>query len=209
MDPLADYGALNGLARSRVSTRLLADHWEDLLRMAGSLATGAVRASEVLRVLQGGGRPTTLGRALAEYGRIAKTLHLLAFVDADESYRRQIGAQLSLQESRHRLARKVFHGQRGELRQRYREGQEDQLGVLGLVVNAIVLCYLGRRWPGCAPPASRSQTPTWRGCHRSATPTSTCSAATTSRPAHRLAVCGRSAILTSPTTNPTSSRTRW
>src|SRR5262249_2878859 len=28
---------------------------------------------------------------------------------------------------------------RGELRQRYREGQEDQLGALGLVVNMIVL----------------------------------------------------------------------
>jgi TnpA family transposase len=139
MDPLADYGALNGLARSRITTRLIADNWEDLLRVAGSLATGAVRASDLLRVLQGGGRPTTLGRAIAEYGRIAKTLHLLAFVDADESYRRQVGAQLSLQESRHRLARKVFHGQRGELRQRYREGQEDQLGALGLVLNAIVL----------------------------------------------------------------------
>ncbi len=33
----------------------------------------------------------------------------------------------------------MFHGQRGQLRQRYREGQEDQLGALGLVVNAIVL----------------------------------------------------------------------
>ncbi len=30
-------------------------------------------------------------------------------------------------------------GSGGELRQRYREGQEDQLGALGLVVNAIVL----------------------------------------------------------------------
>jgi len=37
------------------------------------------------------------------------------------------------------LARAVFHGKRGELRQRYREGQEDQLGALGLVVNMIVL----------------------------------------------------------------------
>jgi len=36
-------------------------------------------------------------------------------------------------EGRHSLARAIFHGQRGELRQRYREGQEDQLGVLGLV----------------------------------------------------------------------------
>jgi len=33
----------------------------------------------------------------------------------------------------------LFHGKRGELRQRYREGQEDQLGALGLVVNVIVL----------------------------------------------------------------------
>ncbi|WP_242417929.1 transposase, partial [Frankia sp. CpI1-P] len=37
------------------------------------------------------------------------------------------------------LARKIFHGQRGELRQAYREGQEDQLGALGLVLNAVVL----------------------------------------------------------------------
>ena len=33
----------------------------------------------------------------------------------------------------------MFHGKRGELRQLYREGQEDQLGALGLVVNMIVL----------------------------------------------------------------------
>ena len=33
----------------------------------------------------------------------------------------------------------VFHGKRGERRKRYREGQEDQLGALGLVVNIIVL----------------------------------------------------------------------
>ena len=37
------------------------------------------------------------------------------------------------------MGRAVFHGKRGELRQRYREGQEDQLGALGLVVNMIVL----------------------------------------------------------------------
>jgi GNAT superfamily N-acetyltransferase len=42
-------------------------------------------------------------------------------------------------EGRHALARAVFHGKRGELRQRYQEGQEDQLGALGLVVNMIVL----------------------------------------------------------------------
>jgi hypothetical protein len=33
----------------------------------------------------------------------------------------------------------VCHSYRGELRQRYRQGQEEQLGALGLIVNAIVL----------------------------------------------------------------------
>src|SRR5271154_2391340 len=57
----------------------------------------------------------------------------------DEAYRRRILVQLNRGEGRHQLARVVFHGKRGELRQRYREGQEDQLGALGLVVNVIVL----------------------------------------------------------------------
>ncbi len=70
---------------------------------------------------------------------------MLAYVD-DERYRRRILTQLNRGESRHSVARAVFHGQRGELRQRYREGQEDQLGALGLVVNALVLwntLYMG------------------------------------------------------------------
>jgi hypothetical protein len=40
---------------------------------------------------------------------------------------------------RHGLARDVFHGRRGELRQRYRHGQEEQLGALGLILSTIVL----------------------------------------------------------------------
>jgi len=36
-------------------------------------STGAVRASEILRVLQGGGRPTPTGRAVAELGRQVAT----------------------------------------------------------------------------------------------------------------------------------------
>ena len=63
---------------------------------------------------------------------------MLSYID-DEHYRRRILTQLNRGEGRHSVARAVFHGQRGELRQRYREGQEDQLGALGLVVNAIVL----------------------------------------------------------------------
>ena len=91
-----------------------------------------------MRTIQSGSRTSTLVRAIAELGRIAKTLFLLAYID-DEGYRRRILVQLNRSEGRHRLARAVFHGQRGELRHRYREGQQDQLGALGLLVNAIIL----------------------------------------------------------------------
>ena len=36
------------------------------------------------------------------------------------------------------MARIICHGQLGEIRKRYTEGQEDQLGALGLVANAVV-----------------------------------------------------------------------
>jgi TnpA family transposase len=138
MDPAADYGPLNGLARHRITTNLITTNRDDILRVAGSLKVGTVHASTLVQALQRGGHPTTLGRAIAELGRIPKTLHMLNFLD-DDYYRRRIQTQLNRGEGRHSVARHVFHGQRGELRQRYRQGQEDQLGVLGLVVNMIVL----------------------------------------------------------------------
>lgn len=138
IDAAANYGPLNRIARNRLDLGLITPLWEDILRAVGSLMLGTVSASELIRVLHAGGRPTGLGRAIAELGRAPKTVHLLKYVD-DPVYRRGILVQLNRQEGRHSLARAVFHGQRGELRQRYREGQEDQLDALGLVVNAIAL----------------------------------------------------------------------
>jgi TnpA family transposase len=138
LDPQADYGALDRLARHRIDTGLIEQNWDDILRVAGSLLLGTVRASELVSSLLRSSRPSMLARAIAELGRIPKTLYLLSYID-DETYRRRILLQLNRGEGRHRIARATFYGQRGELRQRYREGQEDQLGALGLVVNVLVL----------------------------------------------------------------------
>lgn len=138
IDAQADYGVLNGLARQRIRTDLIARHWEDMLRVAGSLKLGTVNATQLIHALQHSGRPTLLGRAIGELGRLYKTRYLLAYLD-DDGYRRRILTQLNRGEARHSLARAVFYGKRGELHQKYREGQEDQLSALGLVVNAIIL----------------------------------------------------------------------
>ncbi len=65
-------------------------------------------------------------------------MYLLNYID-DEDYRRRILTQLNRGESRHAVARAICHGQKGEIRKRYQDGQEDQLGALGLVTNAVVL----------------------------------------------------------------------
>ncbi len=135
IDRTADYGTLNAAARGRIDLDRVKRQWPDILRVAASIHTGTVAAHDVLR---SGGTPTQLGDALAHYGRIFKTLHVLAYVD-DEPYRREIKAMRNLQEGRHDLARTVFHGKKGELHRGYRDGMEDQLGALGLILNTITL----------------------------------------------------------------------
>nr|WP_258308526.1 transposase [Streptomyces sp. NWU339] len=138
IDRTADYGAFQDAARGRVDLARIERHREDIPRIIGSIHTGAVRAYDVILMLSRDVRPTPLGDAIAHYGRISKTLHILRLAD-EPGYRRQIKVQANLQEGRHALARKIFHGKQGQLYHRYQDGTEDQLGALGLVLNALVL----------------------------------------------------------------------
>lgn len=138
IDANANYGRMNVISQHKLNPRRVATQWDDMLRLAGSLLLGRVPATGIMRTLQIGDNPTRLAQAIAEFGRIDKTLHMLTMMDNEDKRRNNL-TQLNRGEARHSLARAVFHGKRGELRQRYREGQEDQLGALGLVLNMIVL----------------------------------------------------------------------
>ncbi|MEU7835681.1 MULTISPECIES: Tn3 family transposase [unclassified Nonomuraea] len=134
----ADYGALNALARGRLDLSKVTRWWPDVLRLVGSIYASAVNPYDVVRMLQRDGRPTAMGEAINTYGRIFKSLHVLALID-DEGMRRGIKGIRNLQEGRHDLAQKVFHGRKSQVFQRYYEGMEDQLGALGIVLNCLVL----------------------------------------------------------------------
>ncbi|MEV1005499.1 Tn3 family transposase [Nonomuraea sp. NPDC050202] len=134
----ADYGALNALARGRLDLGKVIRWWPDILRLVGSIYTSGVNPYDVVRMLQRDGRPTAMGEAINTYGRIFKSLHVLALID-DEGMRRGIKGIRNLQEGRHDLAQKVFHGRKSQVFQRYYEGMEDQLGALGIVLNCLVL----------------------------------------------------------------------
>jgi len=107
----AHYGALDELARGCVELPRIENHWDEMMWASGSLKLDTIHASELIRSLLRSTRPSGLAQAIMEVGRVNKTA----------------------------VARAICYGQRGEIRKRYREGQEDQLGALGLVTNAVVL----------------------------------------------------------------------
>jgi TnpA family transposase len=137
IDRKADYGKFNALATGSINVGLIRENWPGLIRLAGSLKLGHLKAAGVMRTLQVKDNPTTLARALSELGRIIKSLHVLRYVD-DAAFRRRILTQLNRQELRHRLGRRVFLGERGEIRSSLRQGQEEELGALGLLLNVVV-----------------------------------------------------------------------
>lgn len=137
IDKTADYGPFNPIAEGTINLTLIVENWPDLIRLAGSLKLGHLKAAGVMRMLQVKDRPTTLAKALAQLGRIIKTVHVLNYID-DPTFRRRILTQLNRQELRHKLGRRIHMGDRGEIRSPLRQAQEEQLGALGLALNAIV-----------------------------------------------------------------------
>ena len=107
IDRQADYGMLNDISANQLNLQRIESHWDDMLRLAGSLKLGLVSAAGIMRTLQVGGKSTRLAQAIAEYGRIDKTLHTLNYID-DETKRRDTLTQLNRGEGRHSVARAVL-----------------------------------------------------------------------------------------------------
>lgn len=74
-----------------------------MMRLAGSLTPGTIRASVLIRSLLRSDRLSGLTQAIIEAGKINNTLYLLNYID-DEDYRRRILTRLNRGESRHAVA---------------------------------------------------------------------------------------------------------
>ena len=136
-DSGATYRHLGPLLKGKVRERRVVDHWDDLLRVAGSLKRGHVTASLLIGKLQANSRRNALTRALQEYGRVAKTLFVLRYLGS-EAYRRRIGVQLNKGEALHALRRFLFFAHQGQVRRAQPEDQANQASCLNLVTNAVI-----------------------------------------------------------------------
>lgn len=129
---------LKPLFKRRINRQLILDHWDEMLRVAGSLKQGWVTASLFISKLRSFSEPNRLLQALQEYGRLIKTVFILRYLNS-EDYRRRINRQLNRGESMHSLRRFLLFARQGELRRRKQEELADQSNCLTLVTNAAIV----------------------------------------------------------------------
>ena len=121
-----------------INQELICNDLDEMLRLVGSLKMGWVTASLVIQKLQAFPRKHPLMRALTEYGRLIKTIHLLLWY-ADENNRRRLKRQLNKGEALHSLRSQLFYANQGELKTQQDDQLLNQVGCLNLVTNAIIV----------------------------------------------------------------------
>jgi TnpA family transposase len=140
------YKALDPLIGGTIDLRVIAENWEEILRLSASIKAGTVAPSAILRRLAAYPRQNALAKALKEIGRLERTLFTLDWI-SDPTLRRRANAGLNKGEARNALARAVFFHRLGEIRDRTFENQRYRASGLNLAVAAIILwntVYLGR-----------------------------------------------------------------
>lgn len=136
--PASNWPALAPFIAGAIDEKLIAAHWDDVLRLAASVRTGTVSASLMLKRLGAYPRQNGLSLALREIGRIERTLFTLDWLESPE-LRRQATAELNKSEARNALARAVCFHRLGRLRDRAVEAQQHRASGLALVTAAIAL----------------------------------------------------------------------
>ena len=132
----SEYPNLEAILRGQINTKVIKENYEDVLRLAHSIREGTVSASLIMGKLGSYSRQNSLATALREMGRLEKTIFILNYI-SDESIRRKIQRGLNKGEAMNGLARAIFFGKQGELRERTIQHQLQRASALNIIINAI------------------------------------------------------------------------
>ncbi len=136
-DPATVPKNLRGLMGGKVRENVIRENWTDVLRVAVTMETGAMPASQIMRTLASYPRQNALAVALREIGRIERTLFIARWLtDSDLQRRAQIG--LNKGEAHHALKNALRIGRQGEIRDRSSQAQEYRIAGLNLLAAIII-----------------------------------------------------------------------
>lgn len=131
-----EYSEIENVIQGKINTRIIQENYDDVLRLAHSIRVGKVSGSLIMSKLGSYARQNALATALREMGRIEKTIFILDYL-SNESLRRRIQRGLNKGEAVNALARAIFFGKRGELRERELQDQLQRASALNIIINAI------------------------------------------------------------------------
>jgi TnpA family transposase len=135
---LTKYKILKQCIKAVINRKRIMEHWDDFLRLAGSLKLGWVTASLLIQKLLSSPQKSALTKALQEYGRILKTIHILRWYESEEN-RRRINCQLNKGEALHGLRSFLCFANKGFIRRRHEDELKNQASCLNLVTNAVII----------------------------------------------------------------------
>jgi TnpA family transposase len=136
-DKKVRYRNIESLIDGTLRPAMIVKQWDEMLRLTGSLKRGWVSSSLFLAKLQARSPKNALAQALAEYGRLVRTIFLLRYID-DETLQRRIGAQINKGETVNGLHKFLLIANEGQLRRADDEEQINQVSCLALVANAVI-----------------------------------------------------------------------
>ena len=129
---------LIGLTGNKIREDVIVRNWPDILRVADTLASGALPPSQLLRKFAAYPRQHELAVALREIGRVERTLFIRTLcivdwlLDADMQCRANTG--LNKGEAHHALR----IGRQVEIRDRSSEGQHYRMAGLNLLAAIVI-----------------------------------------------------------------------
>lgn len=132
------YPHIEAALAGKLSVQLMRESWDEMLRLVASIKSGEVRASLIVGQLAAASHRNKLFRGLQELGRLVKTAYLAEYFSSEE-LRRRVLLGLNKGEALNALARKLFFGGQGEIRDRTYEAQLNAASSLNLLLAAIVV----------------------------------------------------------------------
>ncbi len=130
------YGDLDAIFSGTVDLALIAEQWDELVRIAASLKARTAKAHDVMQRLVGS-PADRCSKALTALGEVLKTTYILRYI-TDPVLRAAVQLQLNRGEARHALARKVFFAELGEFVRGDYEEIMNKASCLSLLSNAVI-----------------------------------------------------------------------
>jgi TnpA family transposase len=146
------------LPDATINTEIIAEQWDQILRLIATLKLKETTASQLLKRLSSYSRQHPLYRALKAFGQIIKSLYILTYLD-DLKLRQAIEKQLNKMESANKFERAIFYGNNQEFQQETKEEQLIAEGCKRLIANAIILwnyLYISQKYADAKDEEERS-----------------------------------------------------